>query len=288
MEEQLRMKLKTFVSIFTAITLVVTASSSFSVFAASPEKCDVGYPIDIYEGTDNAGKYLAFPIDIDTPSGSATAFELIVSCDENAVTLGIDESVAGSDLYDKLLEYGPQVLGDENSSSNMVDYAVSTFEPYRGNYPGAYTNNMSDPNNNGNLHMSWSITDANRIPNLGDGIELYLLYTVKDGYDLSKEEALNKDLIKIELAELCDSGTVTQKSADVTSKKINACAGAFKITVDGSKVPDNCQITAISINGTELSPLKLGGLKDTYEFPVRVLDKGTGSADVAQLPAKPQ
>ncbi len=258
-----------------ALSTIFVMAFSSTVFSAEVTKntFEVGLPIDLSTGetvtTITEGQLLAFPVDIQITSEQA-----------------VFDSYCYSGIYDPEVIY-PGLTAEEIQSSTAGLAIIGQCVPvsYNNVYytldklvnpglfggatskgsPDAQIRTDCDNTVSANWHCTDKVTDeANP--------ELYILFKGKKTVDLDAV-SLNYELLK----DCVEHSSIDVENDPATeTPKLNACAGAFQVTIDGSKLPvwvtevgvkdKNGTYTALT-NGTSVGAATE---KAVYTFPVRV------------------
>lgn len=265
------MKLKKILAVAGSLALSVAMLSISPVYAAE-KSIEVGAPVDIYEGTENAGKYLAFPINIQPDENGVDGIVFHFAFDKNALTLGVEENNAPEDIYDILeglyVKSSGDIISKGDDGVGYTDIFVITLGTTSRNKFTPITGYQWSDDKGYDFAFSWA--DANQIAIYPEDPEFYLLFTVKDGSKLSN---LNNGIITL----MKDSylNGLKNPTDNFDKDASNSCAGAFQVKIDGTKVPADTWIRNVYAQQDghykiELLALEGEGDTGTYIFPVRV------------------
>lgn len=278
------MKLKTIlgflIGIFSVMILsaTVNATPHFEVGKAidlTSPNMDGATEIESFE----AGKVIAVPINLYVDNDSDVV-------DFFSITLGYDDTCLkpyAFDEYDEtvdenIIENFYAISGDPYSNSSLTGLgekicAINTFVNANGRrYLGTttYTNDTS-------LHFV-TVNNSSLASMIYNNRVAYVLFEVT-----SNIEELNKAIMtRYPNGSSNYASSISVNSTRVpidmygTLENANACAGAFKVTIDGSQVPAGTwirEVCAYQSGGGDkitLSPVSIGEADSIYEFPVRV------------------
>lgn len=269
------MKLNKFIC--AALTVGAVVFSAGSVFAADTVK--IGGPIDLTTGeaaTDLVkDQVILVPVDITTESGATESVEFYATYDTSVLTPGFADVYedANADTASALESYGDVIL-DANTES--IATAVGAFKWTSGkkNLIGdtAYIGNPAAPGQT----VSLMVAAAKTFSTTADA-DFYLVFTVKAA---PASDALNTKLVDAVADKININDAGYSKTENSTEAKANACAGAFKITIDSTTVPKYVHALYVSFDdGVTKQGITQYVTSDdkTYDFPVRVKSTQSGS-----------
>ena len=293
------MNLKRFLSSAMALTIVASAMSVTSVFAASPT-FKVSDPIDALTGETvtefKAGQIIEVPVDIENvDSGKLAMCQLGMVYDNTIFNPGIDTTNEGTDGFTYYDTYGETA------------FAMSPQDEPNEIYKTVYRNNLTvsrgaKPALSGNLYayeneirMLWNITGANSIAVNAAEPEFFICFTVKDDFDPANFE-LNKTssltitnendnftrttdgLFALNALYVDETATTNHRNLEGTNTtaKVNACYGAFTVSVDDAALEaQKIWVTGLKavIEGKEypLTEYVNADGSTVYAFPTRIV-----------------
>lgn len=278
-----------------AVVAGIFVLSASSVFAAD-DSFTLGAPVVATTGEAvteyTNGQVIAVPYDITTTTNGLTSYKLAVSYDSDVVTPGATFSLPAAVAKNQLatgLAHGTATAVYTDVSNESLFLAVGTtggvwYADY-GVYDlptATYTAHAVTEDKNVNFVMAATSSIA-----VNDEHEGYLLFTVKDASAFT-------DKLNVSIATVIESeSTVGDNKHDKpsttdipsTSEKVNACAGAFNIKIDATKLTSYVQALYVQIGDAEAVSVPYYTVDgDIYKFPVRVLTtKDDASVDVKVL-----
>lgn|GEM_PF-2984853 len=279
-----------------AVVASVALLSATSVYAA--DKVSFGQVYDLTEGkytSDLVNDHLiAVPFDITSDVGTVTVYEIIADYDSDVLTAGGSTSgalKAGSVERDNVKalagtsNWADHVITANDDStirtaivSQMVFDADSEVDVFAGK--NSYVSNSAYESNA--MSLAYSVTASTDVTQPIDG---YLLFTVKD----ASKAGLNKELVSVNTTKTLYSDgikahTVTSVTAE-TEAKANACAGAFKVSIDSATVPKYVHALYVSFDDgatkQDIADYVVTG--SVYDFPVRVLSTKSETSVTAKI-----
>ena len=260
--------------------IMTTGVLSVSVQAAAiPEiYIDAETPTD-FEGNKitslKGGDMLIVPINVSsTNKNRMKAVKFSINYDTNLLTPGVD----GTKALDYYTENESQILLQDGTTTMMGMIKIISRRNALTQAPVYFTSDAFTMTEQQKGRLVYQFVGTDRAGyEMTDDCEFYAFFTVNDGVDLTK---LHIDSSQSTL----DDDPLGSTNYDGTVTKLNACAGAFKVTIDGSKVPADTWIRNVYAQQQggqkpqEIQAVSGTGDDGTYVFPVRVQIAANGSA----------
>jgi len=272
-----------------AVVMGVTALSATSVFAADSIK--LGEPFDLYTNATASelveGHAIAIPFDFVSDTSAATSVELKVKYDNTALQAGFVLKNLSSTERDniKALAGGltTNIVSDANGKSTAI--VLTKAEDDFGDL--VYMGNAPFIANSAYAADATYITGATASAfSVADDVDGYFLFTV-----VKAPESLNAKLAEIDgtatLIADDDHGKapVYSNTTNTTDAKSNACAGAFKVSIDSATVPKYVHALYVSFDDgatkQDIADYVVTG--SVYDFPVRVLSTKSETSVTAKI-----
>ena len=268
-----------------AVALGAIVLSANSVFAADSLKLGKFY--DLTAGAETSdlvvGHSIAVPFDIVSDTDGVTSFELKADYDNSVLKAGFSLDSLTQAEVDNLVALdgaeGDNLVIDANNKAvgiGLLKVKGAIKESYIGGT--AYVANASYAAD------STFMTTANaKTMSTKADVEGYLLFKVIAEPTSTK---LNTSVVEIDPAKslIADANNskdpIYNNTENSTEAKSNACAGAFKITIDSTTVPKYVHALYVSFDdGTTKQAIDRYVTADNkvYDFPVRVTSTNTGS-----------
>jgi len=274
------MKLNKFIC--AALTVGAVVFSAGSVFAADTVK--IGGPIDLTTGkaaTDLVkDQVILVPVDITTESGATESVEFYATYDTSVLTPGFADVYedANADTATALESYGDVIL---DANTETIATAVGAFKWTAGkkNLIGdtAYIGNPAAPGQT----VSLMVAAAKTFSTTADA-DFYLVFTVKAA---PASDALNTKLVDAVADKININDAGYSKTENSTEAKANACAGAFKVSIDSATVPKYVHALYVSFDDgatkQDIADYVVTG--SVYDFPVRVLSTKSETSVTAKI-----
>ncbi|MBR1443110.1 MAG: hypothetical protein IJ583_06205 [Firmicutes bacterium] len=237
--------------------------------ASSEEFFTIGKPIDLSTGQEAEtivkGEFLAFPVNVNSSTGSINNVKFTLKYDNSILQPGINENDVDAQVIDKLSGLGE--LRNSNSVYVFSDKAAKTKAPESTTANSIYGENEVMYQTQYSENYSLSQNEP----------EFYVLFTVEN--TLSK---LNQELFTIDGANssINTDAAVELINPDVKQEKINECAAALMICIDTEGYEDYIQALNVKIGDKESVKAKKYYTDDDtiYKFPVRIFSDKTSAA----------
>lgn len=223
----------------------------------------------------NAGDVIIVPVDVLSTDGQLSALQFDLNYDTDVLTLGVSRTAntAARAFYtsnkDRLQMSGTSIM---YGGRDIIAEYDEEFDEYIYDAGLFAIVKISD----GKARVTWG-SDLSGGYTLTDIPEYYVLFTVNDSTKLTEiNEGLNgayaTDLFVIESAG-SDLTTTVYSDYDGTVSKLNACEGAFQVSLDNDALEYWVQRVYASIDGG--TPIALDEYvnedgSSIYSFPARV------------------
>ncbi len=278
------MKLKRIIS---CVLTIIMISGTITLVNAADTKLVVGTPINLSnEDADvlSTGDIIAIPVDVivgDTYSDKLRGLSIAVKYDDSLTPgVDVDDTVqVSNEVYEKLTSMVSESAfvksegGIMGVLNNMYTTSRSGAKTYIGTtiYNPKYESDM--------ISYAWSNATSDAIQVKAEDHEAYLIFVVNKAIDYEKLNNKLLSYVSISYNQITDENDKIgyMLPVDDDAVKLNPCAGAFQVTIDGSKVPGGTWIKNVyaqqkdnTDKRTDLSPVAIKGDTDIYEFPARV------------------
>ncbi|MGN1318378.1 MAG: hypothetical protein ACI4VF_05125 [Lachnospirales bacterium] len=289
------MSLKRILSGAVALAMAFGALS-VPTFAADPTVTFESLPVTDIEGNEvtsfAAGDVVVIPVDATSKDGQMNAAQFEITYDADLLTLGATRTAttAVRSFYtshkDRLQMSGTSII---YGGRDIVSEYDEEFDEYVYDAGLFAVVKMSD----GVVRVTWNSDKAGGYT-LTDVPEFYVLFTVNDS---AKVDEINNGLNGEYVSNLyvissagSDLSTTVGEEYDGTYNKLNACYGAFEVSIDNSALETqkiwisevNADVYTDSTKATKLGTTALEVYTNdgttTYKFPTRVT---ANAADVS-------